>query len=264
MDLDRHIPRESRIHAFDARLKLVLSVAAILAVALLPNGAFVAYALAWLALVACSVVARLGPWRLVRGSWIVLPFALVTLPLLFTRPGEPLVAFDLGPLGLTITREGLLDALSIATKSWLSVQVALLLTYTTSFPSLLEALRALRLPAIMVGIVSSMYRFLAVIGDEASRMNRARASRSAAPTGRAGGSLAWRGRVTGALVGSLFIRSYERSERVYTAMLSRGYDSRVRTAGPVRPDSDELIRFAIVLVVIAAFTLVATVLGPTA
>lgn len=263
MDLDRHIPRNSPVHRFDARLKLILALAAIVGITLLPSGSFPAFALVWVVTILTSVAARLGPWRPVRGSWVVLPFAVVALPLLFTRPGEPLLAMDLGPLGLTATREGLRDALSIVAKSWLSVQVALLLAYTTPFPSLVEALRALRLPAIMVSVISFMYRYLAVIGDEAGRMNRARASRSAAGSGR-GGRITWRARVTGAMVGSLFIRSYERSERVYSAMLARGFDGTVREAALARPRTADLVAFAVALVAIALFTAVATLWGPRA
>jgi cobalt/nickel transport system permease protein len=217
-------------------------------------------AVAWLATVAASEVSRLGPWRLVRGSVIVLPFAIVALPLIFTRPGEPLLAFDLGPLGLTATQEGLRDAVSIILKSWISVQVALLLAYTTPFPTLIEALRSLRLPAVMVSTISFMYRYLAVIGGEAERMNRARASRSASGPGR-GGSIAWRARVTGAMVGSLFIRSYERSERVYAAMLSRGFDGTMRGPTPTRPSASELTACGIALAGIVAFTATVVVAG---
>ncbi len=62
--------------------------------------------------------------------------------------------------------------------------------------------------------ISFMYRYLAVLSDEASRLVRARASRSADLTGHGGGSIRWRAGVVGGMVGSLFIRSYERSERV--------------------------------------------------
>ena len=251
------------MHRFDARLKLVLALAAIVGIALLPSGSYVAFAIVWLVSVAASMAARLGPWRLVRGSWIVLPFAIVALPLAFTRPGEPLLAVDLGPLGLTATREGLRDALSIVARSWLSVQVALLLAYTTPFPDLIDALRALRLPAVMVSIIGFMYRYLAVIGEEAGRMNRARASRSASGRGR-GGSLAWRARVTGAMVGSLFIRSYERSERVYAAMLARGFEGTLRGASLTRPASSDLVVFGLALGAIAVFTAVVTLWGPRA
>jgi cobalt/nickel transport system permease protein len=227
-------------------------------VALLPTGAFLAYVMVWLVLVGASTMARLGPLRLVRGSWVVLPFVLVAVPLLFTRPGEALLTLELGPATLTITDTGLRDTLSIAAKSWLSVQAALLLAYTTPFADLVDALRALRLPAVIVSIISFMYRYLAVLTDEAARMSRARQSRSAAALeGRSGGSVAWRARVTGAMVGSLFIRSYERSERIYAAMLARGFAGTFRTTGMPRPDQRSLAWFALALVGITVFVVAA-------
>ena len=117
---------------------------------------------------------------------------------------------------------------TIALKSWVSVQAALLLAFTTPFHDLVDALRQLRLPTIMVAIVSFMYRYLSVLGGEATRMARARASRSADPGGRGGGSVIWRARVTGSMVGSLFLRSYERSERIYAAMQARGFEGEFR------------------------------------
>jgi cobalt/nickel transport system permease protein len=254
VELDRYIPRHSPVHRADARLKVVLALTAIIGVALLPSGAFVAYATVWLVLVTASVVARLGPLRLVRGSWVVLPFVVVALPLLFTRPGEALISFELGPISLTVTDTGLRDVLSIMAKSWLSVQFALLLAYSTAFADLVDALRSLRVPAIIVSIISFMYRYLAVLTDEAARMTRARRSRSAeAAQGRSGGSLRWRATVTGSMVGSLFIRSYERSERIYAAMLARGFTGTFHVAEPPRPDRRSLAWFALALVAIVAF-----------
>ena len=258
MELDRYIPRHSPAHRADARLKVVLALAVILGIALLPVGAFVAYGVTWLVLVGASALAQLGPFRLVRGSWVVLPFVLVAVPLLFTRPGEVIFAFELGPLGLTITDAGLRDMLSIMAKSWLSVQAALLLAYTTPFADLVDALRGLRVPAIMVSIISFMYRYLAVLTDEAGRMSRARQARSAeAAQGRAGGSVTWRARVTGAMVGSLFIRSYERSERIYAAMLARGFSGTFQATQLPRPEQRSLIWFGVALAAIAAFVLAA-------
>ena len=185
-------------HRADARLKIVLVVATVLGIALLPVGVFGAYLVVWLVLVGASAFAQLGPLRLVRGSWVVLPFVLVAVPLLFTRPGDALAELALGPLELTITDGGLIDMLSIMAKSWLSVQAALLLAYTTPFADLVDALRALRIPAIIVSIISFMYRYLAVLTDEAARMSRARQARSAAaPQGRSGGSLTWRNPAAG-------------------------------------------------------------------
>jgi cobalt/nickel transport system permease protein len=176
----------------------------------------------------------------------------------FTRPGDPLGTIDVGPLMLTISGQGVREFTTIALKSWVSVQVALLLAYTTPFDSLVDALRALRLPRIMVAIIGFMYRYLAVLTDEASRMMRARASRSAVAAGRrGGGTIRWRATVTGRMVGSLFLRSYERSERIYAAMQARGFDGELRylPGPPLR--ASQLAAFAAGIAALVAFEIVA-------
>ena len=143
---------------------------------------------------------------------------------------------------------------TILLKSWLSVQFALLLAFTTPFHELVDALRELRLPRVMVAIISFMYRYLGVLGDEATRMNRARQARSAVPAGaRAGGSVTWRASVTGHMVGSLFLRSYERSERIYAAMQARGFDSDFRHMSMRRLQPGEVAVFVAFVVSVAAF-----------
>jgi cobalt/nickel transport system permease protein len=78
-----------------------------------------------------------------------------------------------------------------------------------------------------------MYRYLGTLRDEAERLLRARTARSGAlPGHKSGGRIAWRARAAGGMVGNLFLRSYERSERVYAAMLARGYDGRMRLLTP--------------------------------
>lgn len=207
----------------------MLAIAAILALALLPIGAFLALLVAWVALTFASLIAGLGALKLSRGAFIALPFLLAAVPLIFIRSGDPLGGFSIGPFALTISGQGLREFATIALKSWLSVQVALLLTFTTPFHDLVDALRRLRLPLVMVGIISFMYRYLAVLGEEGARMLRARAARSAVGSGgRAGGSIAWRARTTGGMVGALFLRSYERSERIYAAMQARGFEGTLR------------------------------------
>ena len=229
MDLDRYIQRDSRIHGADARVKFLATIAFIVAISLLPVGAYPVLALGWLVVVALSLVAHLGPFRTARRALLAAPFVLAALPLVFTRPEDPLGTVALGPLTLTVSGEGLRLFTTIALKSWISVQAALLLAFTTPFHELVDALRQLRLPRIMVAIISFMYRYLGVLGDEATRMARARAARSAAPAaGRSGGSILWRARVTGSMVGSLFLRSYERSERIYAAMQARGFEGEIR------------------------------------
>jgi cobalt/nickel transport system permease protein len=234
------------------------------AVSLLPIGAFPALLLAWLAIVALSWAAGLGPLRTARSAFFALPFMLAAFPLIFTRTADPLGMIDLGPLTLTISGEGLRQFATIALKSWISVQAALLLAFTTPFHELVDGLRELRLPRIMVSIISFMYRYLGVLGEEATRMNRARASRSGVgPSGRTGGTIRWRARVTGAMVGSLFLRSYERSERIYAAMQARGFDGQLRYLPGPPLTHTALAVFTLALVALLAFELAAQAWIPT-
>ena len=250
MDLDRAVARDSTLHRADPRLKFLAVLAAILSISLLPVGAFVALALIWVALVVAATVARLGPLRLSRGAFIATPFLVAAVPLVFVRTGHPLGT--VGPL--TVSGEGLVMFATIALKSWISVQAALLLTFTTPFHDLVDALRDLRLPRILVSIISFMYRYLAVLGDEGSRMLRARAARSASTVARtAGGSLRWRATVTGQMVGSLFLRSYERSERIYGAMQARGFDGSFRHLAGRRIGARAWAAFGAVLLLLLAF-----------
>jgi cobalt/nickel transport system permease protein len=128
---------------------------------------------------------------------------------------------------------GLLRFVSILIRSWLSVQMAILLVAVARFPDLIHALEHLRVPMILTTIISFLYRYLFVLGDEVFRLMRARESRSAAMPGqRSGGSVAWRANVAGHMAGQLFLRSYERSDRVYNAMLARGFTGHMQTIHP--------------------------------
>jgi cobalt/nickel transport system permease protein len=221
-------------HRLDSRVKLVLTLAFVLCVSLTPMGAWPVYILLLALVLSASILAELGPAFVLRRAWVALPFALAALPLLVTVQGVPLLAIHVGPWLLTVSAAGLERFLSIALKSWLSVQMAILLTASTPLPDLLVAMRALRLPKLLLAILGLMWRYLAVLGDEAMRMIRAREARSGFWNERGGGTLGWRAKVTGAMAGSLFLRGYERSERIYDAMLARGYDGTIRSF-PLRP-----------------------------
>jgi cobalt/nickel transport system permease protein len=116
----------------------------------------------------------------------------------------------------------------------------------------------------MVAIISFMYRYLGVLGDEAGRMNRAKASRSAVGRdGRTGGGMRWRATVTGSMVGSLFLRSYERSERIYSAMQARGFDGELRYLPGPPLTTAALVAFGLGLAALVLFETAAHVWIPT-
>jgi cobalt/nickel transport system permease protein len=237
--LDRYQKGESLIHRLDPRVKVVVTVLFILSNVLLPDGAWLAFVLAWGLVLLTSALAGLGLGYAIKRSFVALPFALAAITVMFNMPGQPLFAWQLGPWHLVATDAGVIRFASIVIRTWLSVQMAILLTATTRFPDLLHALHHLRVPALLVAIISFMYRYLFVITDEAMRLMRAREARSARPakyplraTGGQRSRITWRARVTGNMVGQLFLRSYERSDRVYSAMLARGYSGQFLTINP--------------------------------
>ncbi len=226
---DQYRWRDSAVHRLDPRTKVLIAALFILAVALTPAGAFVAYGFLYLPLLIGVLLARIELSYIIKRSFIVIPFALAAVTLLFTVPGQTLFTLPfLG--GIIISDEGAIRFASILIKSWISVQAAILLVSVTPFPDLLWGLRALHVPGTLVTIVGFAYRYLFVLSDEALRLLRARSARSAVISGqRGGGRLLWRGKVAGRMVGSLMLRSIERSERVYQAMSARGYTGQVRS-----------------------------------
>lgn len=232
--LDTYRAGQSLVHRLDARVKLVVAVLLILTAALLPERSWLAYGLLQALLVGVTLASRVGFGLVQRRAAVALPFTLAALTVVFVTPGRVLFSIPL-PGGLwAVSDAGLLRFLSIIVRSYLSIQAAVLLAATTQFPALLQAMRAVGVPRTLVAIGSFLYRYLFVLADEAQRLLRAREARSAHPpekrrARRPGGSLSWRARVTGGMAGSLFIRSYERSERIYTAMLARGYDGEIRS-----------------------------------
>lgn len=228
--LDPYRPRHSLIHALDPRVKFVFTLAFILTMALLPIGAWPVYVLMLALSLSIAMLSELGLKYVLKRSLLAVPFVLAAVPLLFTVKGPALLAVPIGSLSFTITAPGLERLLSLMFKSWVSVQVAIVFAATTPFPEMLLAMRAIRIPRLIVSLFGLMWRYMFVMVDEAIRLIRARASRSGALEGaKPGGAIVWRAKVTGGMAGNLFVRSLDRGERIYAAMAARGYDGEIRS-----------------------------------
>ncbi len=169
---------------------------------------FAYFSIIWLAL----ILAKIPPLTAVKRSLIEIPFIAFALLMPFFGQGER-VEF----LGLLLYREGIEAGAGIIAKATLGVLTAILLSATTTAREILRGLEILKLPTLLVQIASFMLRYLNVVTDEMERMRVARASRGFQESG----IKHWK--VLANSAGALFIRSYERGERVHLAMLSRGY-----------------------------------------
>ena len=161
--LDTYRPEDSAVHQLDARVKLVTALLFIICVALTPDGAWAAYALMWLLILAIVLASRLGVGCVLRRSLVALPFALAALPVLFSTSGSALLVIPVFSWRLVLSGAGLVRFSSILLRSWLSVQVAVVLTGSTAFPMLLKAMRSLRVPKVLVAIAGFTYRYIFTI-----------------------------------------------------------------------------------------------------
>ncbi|MYU36940.1 cobalt ECF transporter T component CbiQ [Streptomyces sp. SID8358] len=202
----------SPIHRLPPHCKLVAVLGFVLVVVSTPREALWAFALYAVLLAAVAAVARVPAGFLLKRLVIEVPFVAFALLMPFVVPGEQTEL-----LGLSVSVPGLWGAWNVLAKGTLGVAASVLLASTTELRSLLLGLQRLRLPPLLVQIASFMLRYGDVITDELRRMSIARRSRGFEARGvRHWGVLA-------KTAGALFIRSYERGERVHLAMVSRGY-----------------------------------------
>ncbi|WP_431042585.1 cobalt ECF transporter T component CbiQ [Streptomyces sp. P1-3] len=202
----------SPVHALPPHCKIAAVFCFVLAVVATRREAFWAFALYALLLAAVAFAARVPAPFLLRRMLIEIPFVAFALLMPFVAEGPRVHA-----LGLSLSESGLWSAWNILAKGTLGVAASALLAATTELRALLLGLQRLRMPPLLVQIASFMIRYGDVIGDEMRRMRIARESRGFTARGvRHWGVLA-------KSAGALFIRSYERGERVHLAMVSRGY-----------------------------------------
>ncbi|MGQ0840130.1 cobalt ECF transporter T component CbiQ [Actinokineospora sp.] len=207
-----HRPGTSPVHRLPPQVKVVSALALVLCVVSTPRTAFWAFGV-YFGLLACVwAVAHIPPrWIAVR-ALIEVPFVVLALALPFLD-GEP--RFEV--FGLSLSEPGALAGWNILAKGTLGVLVSLTLAATTAPRELIVGMQRLRVPAMVITIATLMLRYLEVIAAEARRMRTARICRGHDPR------FLWQVGATARGIGTLFIRSYERGERVHLAMVSRGW-----------------------------------------
>lgn len=219
-------PGHSPVHQAPAHVKIVATVLFVLAVVATPREAVWAFALHLLVLVGAIRISRVPLRHLLPRLVVEVPFLVFALVMPFVATGPTV---PVGPLELS--EPGLWGAWAIVVKGTIGALASLLLASTTQAPDVVAGLARLRLPQQLVQILAFMIRYVDVVAGDLRRMRIARESR-----GFQGGSLsAWP--ILASTAGALFIRSYERGERVHLAMLSRGYQGRLHLGegGAVAP-----------------------------
>ncbi|MDI2131370.1 cobalt ECF transporter T component CbiQ [Yinghuangia seranimata] len=220
-DLYRHA--DTPLHRLPPQCKLVAVLLFVLAVVATPRDRFWAFGVYALLLAAVAAVGRVPAGYVLRRVVVEIPFVVFAFALPFLASGP-----TVDVLGVDVSRDGLYGAWNILAKGTLGVVASILLAATTPLRDLLLGMERLRMPQLLVQIMQFMLRYSEVISGETGRMKVARESR---------GFQARDVRqlpVVAKSAGALFIRSYERGERVHLAMLSRGYTGTMPVVTDVR------------------------------
>ena len=220
-----YLPGDTVVHRLPPQCKLVAVLTFVIVVVATPRDAFWAFGVYALLLAAVAVVARVPAPTVLRRMVVEVPFVLFAVLLPFVAHGP-----RVDVLGLSLSESGLLGAWNVLAKGTLGVVASILLAATTEPRTLLLGIERLHLPPLMVQIMSFMLRYTDVVGAEMARMRVARESR-----GFRGRDIR-QARVVAHSAGALFIRSYERGERVHLAMLSRGYTGTMPAVHDVTAD----------------------------
>lgn len=206
------VHEHSKIHHLAPEAKLAAAFAFVVAVAITPREAIWAFAIYWATLVAVIRIAKLRFGFVAARLSVIIPFVLFAVFLPFIASGE-----KIDVVGIPMSPDGLWAAWNVLAKASIGASVSIILAATTELPDIIRGMERLKVPAVMTSIASFMIRYLELIAGELGRMRVAMTSRGYDPR------WLWQAKPIAASAGAMFVRSYERGERVYDAMLSRGY-----------------------------------------
>ncbi len=206
-------------------IQVLCALIMVLAIGITPNGHWITGFVYGMGIAIVIGLSSVNLTMLCQRIAVESVFVSVAVIGLLFRDGEGLL-WQWG--GLKITMTGLVVLGSVMGKLWLSLLVMNLLTMTMPIPVLLQSLSILNVPPLLIAILASMHRYLDLLIDEFMTMRRAAIARNLMSGKR------WQRLVIGNMIGSLFIRTYDRGDRIHQAMLSRGYQGIVVSHTPIK------------------------------
>jgi cobalt/nickel transport system permease protein len=256
-EIEREAYRKSPIHNIDGRIKILITLAIIVYAVALPRMDTLDFAklTALLAyLVILMLLARLEFSYLVVRFAISLPFGFgiaVLQPFLRQPFISNFTVLYILPLGIEVTREGMLFGAILLAKFLVCISAVILLSSTTSMSELVSSARRLGLPKELALLFTMMVRYLFVFWNMLGRIRTAQKTRCFDIWNRKV-SRKWTLEQIGYTISSLFVRSYEQGERTYQSMLCRGYSADAHVyVGKKKISISDAFFLAITIVIIA-------------
>lgn len=241
-----YVHEHSSLHQMAPEAKLVATFGFVIAVATTPREAIWAFGV-YAVMIALAIRTARVPYGfvLIRLA-AVIPFVLFALLIPFVAGGERIEI-----LGISVSRAGLWGSWNVVAKATLGASASVLLAATTEIAEMLRGLSILRVPPALTAIAMFMVRYLVLVSGELARMRVAMVARGHDPR------WLWQARPIAASAGALFIRTYERGERVHAAMTARGYQGSMPDLTGRRADRSEWL-------LVGAFLAVSTAVAFTA
>jgi cobalt/nickel transport system permease protein len=225
--LERQAYRDSILHRLDARVKILVTFAVIIAIVAVPYSPVVypVGALLFLLFLALWTLSRISPLVYAKRLLAIVPlWGIIILFQIFVknRYYTDYHTVALLPFGVSIYAESIQFASILGVKFLVAISFIILLSVTTKLQDLLQGASRLGLPTEFALALGMMIRYLFVFGYIFRKVNEALSTRCFHPFDR---NLPYRYRIRqlGYAIGTLFLRSYEQGERVFTSMLCRGY-----------------------------------------
>jgi len=248
--LDTYADRDGFLQRLDPRVKIASILLFVLSVVFTSPASYIMLAGYAVIVFGLVILSQMPLSFILKRSLTVIPFVLmIAIFVPFFKKGRVIGGYSFGVLKLTLTYNGLMVLWNVLIKSYLSVLALIILTGTTKYTRLLQGLEKLKCPKIIVMILSFMYRYIFLLEDELGIMKQAKASRTV------GGSRWFHAKALGNVLGTLFVRSYERGEAVYLAMCSRGFDGEIRTLDEPPPTVRDFVFLGFIAAVLVGLRL---------
>ena len=243
---EEYARKDGLLQRVDPRAKVVVFVLAIVTVGL--GRALPVLLALYLLTVVMALLSSLSVGFFVKRVLIGVPLfaGIVAVPALFLIHGHPLVSFDVGPVHLSISDNGLMSMAIFVTRVAASVSLAILLVVTTQWADLLKALRVLRVPSVFIVVIGMTYRYIFLFLQSVENLFLARASRTVGKANE-GEQRRWIGASMGTLIG----KSLKTSSDVYLAMVARGFTGESRTISEFQMREEDWLFVSVSVVLLA-------------
>ncbi|MCK4347884.1 MAG: cobalt ECF transporter T component CbiQ [Thermoplasmatales archaeon] len=237
-DIDKYAYLKSPFHSFDPRAKIICFLFLIFSIVLLND--IKVLVIAFISTIVLTFLSKIPLlFILKRFKWVALFIFAVLVVLPFTVPGKTVLSFGF----LYVSQEGILLACLISLKAFSVMLLIFPMLSTMKFVTFIKTLEHFKLPKKLVQMISFIYRYAFVVSNEFQRALRSVSSRNVGKKSRI-----LHLHVLSNVIGMTLVRSYERGERIRTAMLSRGYNGDMKTLHSFKMTKKDVIKCSLIII----------------